>query len=811
MKLLYFPSGYRRASILVLGTGAAFLVAPVTAADFTWDGGGGDTNWSTDENWAGDIGPSAGDSLIFDSVAGLNATNDFTAETSFKDISFAAGAGAFTLGGNSILLGGNLSNQSTLAQNVGVGLTLGGGQHVITGSTSAGATLALGNIGAGSSGGVAVFAPGSGTITTTTANSNDILGGWASVGTGTGAANWATVNGSNEIVAFSGYTSVALNAAIVSSASSNVLISGDATAGTGVTDINTLKSSSVVGTGGNDITIGTGGTLRFGVSGGILHDNAVANNMRIGSNTTGVGNNTITAGGPVSGTAGTLYLNTAASASSHNNVLGILGTIADNGAGGTVTVVKTGLSSAYFDAGNSYSGGTYIQQGHIQGNRATSFGTGAIHVSAGGQAYLNATATFANDLYISGTGLPADNTGAVRLSAATVTGLVTLEGDSRININGNTTANLNGKITGGYALEFYATGSGNAANFVLGNTGNDYTGNIALNSTASNHTATLRLSSSEVIAHGAGKGNLILNASGSGTASASLDLNGNNETVNGLVSAGAGARTFVQNNATGTAATLTLGAGNASGSFGGTIRNNTSGTGTVAVKKTGTGTQTLSGTNNYTGATIVQAGTLVMNGSLAAGTTTTVGTTGAIAGNGTFNGAVLIEGTHSPGNSAGTQVMAGGVSYAMSSTLDWELATNTTNLGFGPVNYDQVQVTGGALAVEIGAKIDLIFDMVGSTVDFTDDFWDSQQNWTVVALSGTAAAGLVNNAFSIDEISLDSNGLSHGSFGSFSNSVDGGGNHILTWTPMPEPATAMLAAIGAVSLARRRRRVPVRA
>ena len=800
------PLAHRRAAIMLCGTGAALLVSPLRAADATWDGGGGDANWSTAGNWTGDVAPVAGSGLIFDGAPGLAATNDFAAGTKFADLIFNPGAGSFNAGGNSIVLGGNISNQSAVTQSLALGVVLGEGNHAINGSSTAGAVLALGSIGTtASSGGVAVFAPNAGTITTTSTNTNGILGGWASVGATTGGANWATVNGSNEIVALTSYTTVAANAAIANDSTSKVLLSAKATVGTGVVDINTLKASATAGTGGNDITIGTGGTLRFGTMGGIIHDNAVANNMRIGSNTAGVGNNIITAGGPVSGTAGTLVINAASTTSTHNNVVGILGTIADNGAGGTVTVVKTGLASIYFDAGNSYTGGTFIQQGHIQGNRATSFGTGAIHVAAGAQAFLNATATFGNDLFISGTGLSADNTGAMRLSNATLTGTMNLDGDSRINVTGNTTANLNGKITGAHALEFFATGNSNAANFTLGNTGNDYTGNITLTSAASNHTATMRLTNSEVIADGVGKGNVVLNVTGSGTASAALDLNGKSETINGLVSSGTGAQTFIQNNLTGTASTLTLGAGNANGSFAGVIRNSTSGTGTVAVTKTGTGTQILSGANTYTGATIVQAGTLVINGSLSAGTTTSIGTAGTLAGTGTFNGAVVIDGTHSAGNSTGVQVMAGGVSYTMTSTLEWELGANSTTLGVGPVNFDQVQVTGGNLSVAAGAKIDLVFDLGGSTVDFTDDFWGSQHDWTVVALSGSASAGSPDNAFALDDISLDSNGVSHTSFGNFSTSVDGGGNQMVTWTPVPEPGSAALAAIGGLVLLRRRR------
>ncbi len=49
-------------------------------------------------------------------------------------------------------------------------------------------------------------------------------------------------------------------------------------------------------------------SVGFITAGGILQDNGVANNTRIGSNTNGVGSNTITAGGPVADTSGTLVL-----------------------------------------------------------------------------------------------------------------------------------------------------------------------------------------------------------------------------------------------------------------------------------------------------------------------------------------------------------------------------------------------------------------------------------------------------------------------------------------------------------------------
>ncbi len=85
------------------------------------------------------------------------------------------------------------------------------------------------------------------------------------------------------------------------------------------------------------------------------------------------------------------------------------------------------------------------------------------------------------------------------------------------------------------------------------------------------------------------------------TLDAHLEMNGDNLTVNGLVGTG----TIV--NSTATPATLTVGAGGGSGAFSGSI---TTGAGTVALLKTGSGTETLSGTNTYAGVTTISGGVL---------------------------------------------------------------------------------------------------------------------------------------------------------------------------------------------------------
>ena len=94
--------------------------------------------------------------------------------------------------------------------------------------------------------------------------------------------------------------------------------------------------------------------------------------------------------------------------------------------------------------------------------------------------------------------------------------------------------------------------------------------------------------------------------------SATLDLHGFNPVIDAL----AGNGTITDNVAT--ASTLTIGFNNDGGNFAGAIQN---GTGTVALTKVGSGTETLTGISTYTGATIVTSGALQVNGSLASSVT----------------------------------------------------------------------------------------------------------------------------------------------------------------------------------------------
>src|SRR5438105_14411440 len=90
----------------------------------------------------------------------------------------------------------------------------------------------------------------------------------------------------------------------------------------------------------------------------------------------------------------------------------------------------------------------------------------------------------------------------------------------------------------------------------------------------------------------------------SGTAT--FDLGGFSETINGLSNSGAGS-SVVDNSASSTTPTFTIGGNNISGTFSGVIQNTA---GTLSLTKTGTGTLTLSGANTFGGAATINAGTL---------------------------------------------------------------------------------------------------------------------------------------------------------------------------------------------------------
>ena len=132
----------------MLGLG---LAQSAKAVVYTWSGNGADGNWNNAANWNTLPTSAVTSDLVFTGSNYLTTnTNNFTAASSFRHITFDSGAGAFTLAGNSIVwafstvggaITGNISTSSLTT--VDSGATLGGsgtvGKAIING------TLAVGN------------------------------------------------------------------------------------------------------------------------------------------------------------------------------------------------------------------------------------------------------------------------------------------------------------------------------------------------------------------------------------------------------------------------------------------------------------------------------------------------------------------------------------------------------------------------------------------------------------------------------------------------------------------------------------------
>jgi len=499
---------------------------------------------------------------------------------------------------------------------------------------------------------------GAGAIHTTTPNTAGILGGWATVGNGSApvgtitlGTDWGSVDGGGNVTAYTGYTinvdGTPLNGL---PATSNLRIDGSSagdvvvdTPGAGtITDLNTVNFSLARAL---SINIGAGNTLRLGRFGGIFRSDAVTAGITwaIGSSAAGANGiqneGTLTAGGAPN-TPGEIVFTINAPSQSAGSLNVEVG-ITDNGSA-PVTVVKAGPGSMKFRGHNTYSGGTYILQGRFQlagselsGSGGTAnpdgWGTGPVYILPGGQAFPSGAGgtgvpPITNDFFIAGIGTAAENTGAIRLgSGSTYSGKMEMIGDARLGGGGASAAAsggaiMAGRITGNFNLDIGSTAnSGGGHNVViLANQQNDWSGNTTIlgRTGGTQGNTRLALGANDVIPNGVGKGNVIIGFPGVTASTCILDLNGFNDTINGLTTAGAAnpANSFVQNNSNSTTATLTLGDYDQSATFAGVIRNGGDGSGAVAIRKIGGGRQTLTGVNTYTGLTTVNGGTLAVSG-----------------------------------------------------------------------------------------------------------------------------------------------------------------------------------------------------
>ncbi len=150
--------------LALLAAGLMVTLTSANAANYTWSGGGGDNYWSTGANWGGSAPGVTGQALFF--AGSTRLTPDNTNVTSLNGITFNAGAGSFTLKGNSFTLHGDIANNSGVLQTIENAMTLNNNRTIDTGS--GGITL---KGGVGETGGSRILnKTGAGTLTLAGAN-----------------------------------------------------------------------------------------------------------------------------------------------------------------------------------------------------------------------------------------------------------------------------------------------------------------------------------------------------------------------------------------------------------------------------------------------------------------------------------------------------------------------------------------------------------------------------------------------------------------------------------------------------------------
>jgi hypothetical protein len=713
-----------------LASVALFLSSIQPASAQTWSGAGnpGNDNWNNAANWS--VAPSAYSSLIFaTSVTGTDLNNNNNLGFDIDGITFDnSGSSQYTLAGSSLTLSGQayvsytaVVNNSTVAQTLSLPLSLDWGYYTF--SSTPGGTLAIdGGLTLGTVGSVAYFDANNTTAASPTALTTDasgLISGLDGSGmiysTSTGAPVAATattsclatvVSGAITTMGYDTTLSGGGNSNPNTSVGNNVVITDS-----GVTTsynflnqtIGTLTCLNAGSAGSfqcnlnvyNEVSPGfylSFGNPTYGASvfnGGLYVPNAASGAFNVVQLYGGNGGS-ITAGWPTAGAGVINFMVNGSGTANQQLYLEPQISIIDNPAGGAVTLVKSGTGTVQINSGtpnggavnNSYTGGTYVNQGYLKaqaqsvsGNSA--LGSGPVYIASGASVFLTA-GTWNNAFYLS-PGLFAQSYKIIPSqgsllwsSTSTASGTITLLGapTSTVNagdkISDNTsgsTFTFTGQITGTGTLELGGVNGNHNCTYILNNTGtaNNWTGGLIMdvNSGGSGCTTYVECFAANQMGTPAGlqaggpyAGNVLIVPDPTGTSQGGtrFDIHGNATYIGGLSSGGTAAGSARIFDSIATPATLYIGANNASGTFAGISSDGGSGD-ALSINKIGTGTQTFSLQLGHHGTTTCSAGELVIdttsanvNGTgnfVTGGTLDIASTSTSIVGNTTVSGGTL--------------------------------------------------------------------------------------------------------------------------------------------------------------------------
>ncbi len=490
-------------------------------------------------------------------------------------------------------------------------------------------------------------------------------------------------------------------------------------------------------------------------------------------------NGALSHSGGVSVTTGTLTLGsssstytgtTAISAAAAGIIVTANGALGATGIGNETTVGANGVLG--FSGGITYSALEKIT-GSGAGNAASGTPVGFAIGSRGFIQSVSGSNTFAGD---------------IEVTAA-----------SRIGTQDGAQLTLTGVITQTVGNILFRVGN-NAGDFVtLSNAGNSFGGDstVFTGATVGNY-AGVRLG----ITNGLPTNLTISGFSGTG-AGAALDLNGKDQTLNGLIT-GAAAMSII-NMDTVNASTLTLNPTTNLASSN-TLILGGGGLGVINLVKDGASTQTLSGTNTFTGTTTVSAGTLALSGTAILPDTTAVNVNNAA---GTFNISAVTtsETIGSLAGVAGSNVVLGAKNLTVGDTSTTTFGgTITGTLTTGTL----VKQGTGVLNLAPGAV--LSFDTLtanGGTLNVNSALGTGPGTGVVAVNGATTKLRFGSVSQTLNSLTIGAGSTVIFTSGTASGAFSGGGDKGASLSGsavVPEPGTIGLLLVGALGVLNRRRR-----
>lgn len=491
-------------------TGNSLSVTLRIPGSTSWTGTSSGT-WSDSSNWGG-LPPLDGDTLIFGTSPATSTLTNDRSNMLLGDVVFNSGAAAYSISGNPVSLGGNITNNSTSTQIINLDLLLTGNRtiHTNTGSITLGGVI---------SGGYGLTKTGTGILTLSGVNtySGDTLLSEGSIAvSGTGTASYGPL-GTGTLVLAGGTlrhaSAGALYNHIVAQADTSSVIAE--TAGnsnyldlygnlTGSGNISTTASGNYGGTrlfGDNSgftgtFTFGGGNSSRnkFGsASAGsaqarwVFYGNTDSPSALFGTGTLHLGELTGSAGNIRNNTGGsTIATFSIGALNTDSTFTGVFSSV------GTIALTKVGSGILTLTNTHPYTGPTTIDGGTLNITGAIT-GTGAVSVNNNGT--LAGTGSVAGATTVNSGGIIAPgNNGA---GTFTVKGALALNAESRLNFElgtnsdtliltstyagpagGTATVNISalaGFGSGTYPLITGASGI-NAASFSLGTFPEGFTG-----------------------------------------------------------------------------------------------------------------------------------------------------------------------------------------------------------------------------------------------------------------------------------------------------------------------------------------------